>query len=861
MRAVLRDRFAASLGTALACFGIGCGSCGHTTNAISCTSDALCPNGDYCASGACTACPTTCQTTEACVNGECIPASCGTQACPKGQGCVNNQCVDATCLTVTCPTGQSCASGQCYPADCAGAPCLPDEICSGSQCTLTSCVGITCNSSQICADGQCFPTACNGNNCAMGTACVSNVCVDIHCVGVTCPNGTLCVTGNCLPTSCNGTPCPVGDVCVSNSCVSANGSDAGQNVDAGRPDAGPSGVDASSGTDSGAGLDAGGGIDAGAGPDAGFAVLCDGGPSCNINGGDVTCAGVNPNNACQVCDPAVSTTGWTNLPNGTSCGTAVICAFGKCLASCDIAGNVYPSGKLNPGNPCQSCQPAVSTSSWSNVADGTSCGTGLVCSSGACGGGCYINNTSYMSGTYDPTNACHVCNPSNSTTSWTLVSDGTACAVGEICVVGTCTADCDIGGTIYTGGTVNPANPCQLCQPSGSTSNWSNVTDGTSCEGSGTCRTGDCTCPSGFVTCGNQCVDTNNNGANCGNCGMACPAHTACFGGTCQKPAVMPTPRSGLAAATGTNGFIYAIGGGIVHGWYGQMGPPPVTYATNEAFDPATNSWATMAPLLTSRAMLAAVRGADGRIYTFGGWNGTTESNAVEIYDTASNTWTAGAFMPTARHGLAASLGHDGKIYVAGGGVNSFPSSVLEVYDPMANSWSTSGNCDGGTTTPICMPGTAGGIAGATGLDGHIYVFGQGLFNGACTESGNTFNYNPTANSWTSVNSSQITPRTDLAGVAGLDGRMYSIGGSGFCISYYNNQVESFLGGATSWGSVPSLPLPVGGLAAATGLDGRIFVVGGQTNVLPDSGVQSSAFLVSPAQLEVFDPAVQAWAP
>ena len=57
----------------------------------------------------------------------------------------------------------------------------------------------------------------------------------------------------------------------------------------------------------------------------------------------------------------------------------------------------------------------------------------------------------------------------------------------------------------------------------------------------------------------------------------------------------MPTPRHILAAAAGADGRIYAIGG---H----DKGP----LNTVEAYDPGSDSWSAVAPMLTTREELAA---------------------------------------------------------------------------------------------------------------------------------------------------------------------------------------------------------------------------------------------------------------
>src|SRR5207249_2121084 len=124
--------------------------------------------------------------------------------------------------------------------------------------------------------------------------------------------------------------------------------------------------------------------------------------------------------------------------------------------------------------------------------------------------------------------------------------------------------------------------------------------------------------------------------------------------------APMQYERFGLAAATGADGRIYAIGG------FSDF-----TKSTVEAYNPASNSWSTLAPMPTARVFLAAVAGADGRIYAIGGFNyfglnngvDAVALNTVEAYNPASNSWSTLAPMPTARGYLAAVAGADGRIY------------------------------------------------------------------------------------------------------------------------------------------------------------------------------------------------------
>jgi serine/threonine-protein kinase len=124
---------------------------------------------------------------------------------------------------------------------------------------------------------------------------------------------------------------------------------------------------------------------------------------------------------------------------------------------------------------------------------------------------------------------------------------------------------------------------------------------------------------------------------------------------TWSSLASMPTARSLLAAVTGPDGRIYAIGGENASGSLGTV----------EVYDPSTNKWTTVASMPTARIHLAATMGPDKLIYAIGGVSGVP--NIVEAYNPSTNKWTTVAPIPTARHGLAAVTGPDGRIYAIGG--------------------------------------------------------------------------------------------------------------------------------------------------------------------------------------------------
>lgn len=182
--------------------------------------------------------------------------------------------------------------------------------------------------------------------------------------------------------------------------------------------------------------------------------------------------------------------------------------------------------------------------------------------------------------------------------------------------------------------------------------------------------------------------------------------------------ATMPTPRYELAVAasgTGAQERLYAMGG------FNNGGP---SIAAVEAYDPATNTWTTKAPLPTPRRGLGAVTGPNGIVYAIGGSPragfGDPFVTTVDAYDPATNTWSARAPMPTARAYHAVALGADGLIYAMGG---LGTETTVDVYDPMMNTWRA------GPPMPIGQYALAAAASG-----GRVFAFG-GQVNLQATQS------------------------------------------------------------------------------------------------------------------------------
>jgi hypothetical protein len=253
--------------------------------------------------------------------------------------------------------------------------------------------------------------------------------------------------------------------------------------------------------------------------------------------------------------------------DGTPCGGGKVCSSGACVADCFIGGTLYTAGTANPGNVCQVCTPASSTTAWSNLADGSACAPGKVCAAGACVADCFIGAALFTAGAANSSDPCQVCTPASSTSSWVNLPDGTSCTLTRVCSSGSCVAQCYVGGVFYGNGVANPANACQVCAPASSTSAWSNQTDGTgctladACSQMNTCQAGVCT-SGGMTTCmaldachsAGTCAPTTGvcsdptkpDGTNCGP-GLVCNAGLCNGVNLCMSVTCMPLDQCHVA--------------------------------------------------------------------------------------------------------------------------------------------------------------------------------------------------------------------------------------------------------------------------------------------------------------------------
>jgi uncharacterized protein (TIGR03437 family) len=169
----------------------------------------------------------------------------------------------------------------------------------------------------------------------------------------------------------------------------------------------------------------------------------------------------------------------------------------------------------------------------------------------------------------------------------------------------------------------------------------------------------------------------------------------------------MPTARDHLTAQA-AGGKFYAIAGRAAQ-----------EFTANEEFDPATNAWRARRPIPTQRGGLASGT-IGGRIQVFGGEgnSGTPEATyrENEEYDPATDTWRSLAPMITPRHGLYGAT-IDDRIFAPAGGprAGAFFSSALEVFylpPPQPPSIAARGARNAASFAEVLAPGALASLFG-----------------------------------------------------------------------------------------------------------------------------------------------------
>src|SRR5437899_3022932 len=184
----------------------------------------------------------------------------------------------------------------------------------------------------------------------------------------------------------------------------------------------------------------------------------------------------------------------------TQCCAGLVCEAGHCQAGCHIGGAFQTSGQKNTAaNNCQSCQPSVSRTAWTNVAAGISCR--------ASGGECDIGDTC--------TGTSATCPDTKKSAGTACTSDANPCTLDQ-CDGSSVTCQHPAGNAGVTCRT--SAGDCDVAENCTGTSTEcpadAFLPEGTQCSG-GTCQAGACcdatdcrSCRDGCQATANLCIDS-----------------------------------------------------------------------------------------------------------------------------------------------------------------------------------------------------------------------------------------------------------------------------------------------------------------------------------------------------------------
>lgn len=285
-----------------------------------------------------------------------------------------------------------------------------------------------------------------------------------------------------------------------------------------------------------------------------------------------------------------------------------------------------------------------------------------------------------------------------------------------------------------------------------------------------------------------------------------------------ERRGLIPSFRTKRRCCDFVMGQIYAVGGMTMHN---------EAVSTVEMYDPVRCVW-QMGEAMSMLRSRVGVAVNDGRLYAFGGFNGTERLATVEVYDPRKRTWTHARAMLCKRSAVGVASLYD-RIYVCGGydGITSL--STVECYAPKSDSWTT--------VAPMMKYRSAGGVAA---LGEYVYALGghDGLSIFDSVER-----YDPVEDVWHRVQ--PMLNRRCRLGVAALGGKLYACGG--YDGNTFLRSVEMYDPAKEAWQMIAPMNVKRSRVALAANM-GKLWAIGGydgETNL---------------STVEVYDPETDEWA-
>ncbi len=411
----------------------------------------------------------------------------------------------------------------------------------GDSCGTTS----QCGNGLFCTLGICCDGTCGNLVCALAGACDD---------GNPCTTGDACSGGSCVTTPVSGTTCGSGLVCDQGTCVTACWLD-DRRVDAGVVDGCKKCDPAQSTTTWTIAVDAG----------CNDGNACTLGDRCNpsgvcIGGSVIACPLGDACHAASTCDQQTGACGGdVALADGTPCEGIHFCLSGACTRGCRLDGGVVLPGVVNPENPCEVCDPAIDGTHWSAL-DDVDCDDGNRCTLSRCVAGACTITTSVKCAALDGCHEVGECDPATGLCSNPVsdagvrCDDGFACSTGDACSAGVCLGDaasceCDEDRDCPPARACHREAKCRSHQCTYDLDDARGCSDGDACTLGDHCSNGACVSVSekkceDETSCGLSKCDVST-----GQCAIEhAPDGEACDGGSCVAGQCLPSEGTDAGA-------------------------------------------------------------------------------------------------------------------------------------------------------------------------------------------------------------------------------------------------------------------------------------------------------------------------
>lgn len=318
--------------------------------------------------------------------------------------------------------------------------------------------------------------------------------------------------------------------------------------------------------------------------------------------------------------------------------------------------------------------------------------------------------------------------------------------------------------------------------------------------------------------------------------------------------------RSGASAILLPSGKVLLIGGYNPSYSFSSL-------STVELFDPASNIWTAMAPMLVGRSNQTTTLLANGDLLVVGGDSEPEVDNdyrSAEMYDPASNTWTSISAPAELQVAERAVLLHSGQVLLLGrfGTSMDNASQGAAIYNPATSAWRM-------VAPPSQSFGNGPPILLADGnvlfIGGYIseqvsYPVVEDLY----TVLNSVEIYDPTTDTW-SIGAPMQQARAQETATLLPDGNVLVTGGvgamsTGSAGSGSIASVELYDPQSDTWNTLSPMDLPRAGHTATLLADGDLLVAGGSDCGSGTClGYGGSGDCCAASSAEVYEPTTNTW--